>query len=634
MESSPLNFMNDNQLSSDIESLQSHLLFLSIDSNNSPEKREEGRIQQKIDSNNLSIIKWEKIKLLVKEAIDEFKFCFYELRIYNADSFNESSSTVLNKVKEIGMELNLNGYITKVKQGLYGIFFEFYFEPYKNINEGKLLEQKKFNEVKIGTFGEENSGKSTTLSVISNEKLDDGNGSMRVKNFRFQHEIQTGKTLSVSHIILGYDTKGNKIQIDEKLAKEDKVKKLEMSSKIINLYDLGGSEKAMKITLSLISPNYIDYALLFLDPTQGLTENTKMFYTLNNSIHIPMIFIITKADKVTVEELKKTKEEFFLFSSKIMPFHNFIEIKEEKDISNYHSVPNNNSIPLFEVSNLNGQGLDILIKFLGTLQNTLTKTIPLLTSAFEEKYFTFSSSPKCQFDIHEHFIVDGKAIIAGFVSKGKIIKGEQYFFGPNKLGNFKSVIVESIHCKKESVDIVYEGQFSSLCITGKNYNPDELRKGNCLIGSTYPPQSAFGFKADIWSIGNEGMKEVKYKYEPMVIIDHIRQICKIKKPKSNEDLSLNGDSASNSEFTESTSRITDNDDLSEGGRRKKKGRHLISRRPDESYFISTQEKIELLFAFKNYPEYITEGSNVIIGDKNLRALGIVTKVFYSPNLKE
>ncbi len=35
------------------------------------------------------------------------------------------------------------------------------------------------------------------------------------------------------------------------------------------------------------------------------------------------------------------------------------------------------------------------------------------------------SNIKSQFDVHEHFIVDGKTIIGGVVSKGKIKKGEK-----------------------------------------------------------------------------------------------------------------------------------------------------------------------------------------------------------------
>lgn len=616
----------------DIESLESHLLFLNVDEAYSPEQRQDGRIQQKIDVNSVDMIKWNKVEQLIQDTINQFKFCFYELRIYNAETLNESTTIVLKKIKEIGLELNLNGTITKVKQGLYGIFFEFFFQPFLS-SSNKNLEQKKFNEVKIGAFGDENSGKSTTLSVLINEKLDDGKGLMRVKNFRFQHEIQSGKTLSVSHLVMGFDEQGNRVHIDDTLTDEQKKIKLNSSSKLINLYDMGGSEKAMKLTLSLISPNYIDYALLFIDPTQGFTEITQRFYSLNNSIHIPIIAILTKVDLVSEKIINFVKEQFVQFANKQIPYHFPVYIKSEQDIKDYFNNGSNNpAIPFIEVSNLSGIGLSLLEKLLSSLENTVTKTIPLLNNSFEQDYFSFSSSPRCQFDIHEHFVIEGtKTIIGGVVSKGKIVKGEQYYFGPNKLGNFKLVVVDSIHCKKQNVDVAYEGQFSSLCLKGKNFNPNELRKGMCLTGTAIAPQSVRKFKADMWNIGNEGMKEVKFKYEPVVIIDHIRHNCKIIRENFVPDSGMINrvDSQSNSEFTESTSRITDKEEFSDDGRRSKKKRHPIgSRHIDDTFFISNQEKIELTFEFKNYPEYIIEGANVIINDKNLKALGIVTKVFY------
>jgi GTPase len=230
--------------------------------------------------------------------------------------------------------------------------------------------------------------------------------------------------------------------------------------------------------------------------------------------------------------------------------------------------------------------------------------------------------------VHEHFIVEGKkTVIGGVVSKGSIRKGESYYFGPNKLGNYKLVTVMSIHCKKRNVDIAYEGQFSSLCLSGKNYDSNEVRKGMCLIGVSTVPKAIKRFTADIWSIGSEhNVKEVKYKYEPVVIINHIRQTCKIKQEKKNNDLSL-FEEGSNSSLTKSTSRFTDMEDMVDEGKMRKKRRVKLSKDKDEVFFISRHEKIELMFEFKNTPEYITEGQNVIINDSNIKAMGIVTKVF-------
>ena len=113
---------------------------------------------------------------------------------------------------------------------------------------------------------------------------------MNKKNYQSQNEILCGKSLYISHLILGLDTE-NKPIYDTNF--ENVIKK---SSKFINFYDMGGCEKALKYTLSLISPDYIDYALLFIDYQKGPTENTKKLFSLNNSMHIPVICVITMID--------------------------------------------------------------------------------------------------------------------------------------------------------------------------------------------------------------------------------------------------------------------------------------------------------------------------------------------------
>ena len=52
-------------------------------------------------------------------------------------------------------------------------------------------------EVRVGVVGNVDSGKSTTLGVLTRGGLDDGRGRARVALFRHKHEIETGRTSSV-----------------------------------------------------------------------------------------------------------------------------------------------------------------------------------------------------------------------------------------------------------------------------------------------------------------------------------------------------------------------------------------------------------------------------------------------------
>lgn len=636
--------MENNQITN-IESIENQLLCFNITDKDQPENINENFIQHKIDSKNLSQIKWSKLQSLLQEIILKYSSCHYELRIYNViNRSDENVSEILTKIKKISETIECTCDVINTKQGIFGIFFEFLFKQNKISDPNNSINTKKItSEVKIGTFGEESSGKSTTTSVLINGQLDDGNGLMRKKNFKFQHEFQSGKSLSISHLILGVD-KNNK-----PIKSENLTEIMKNSVKYVNLYDMGGSEKAMKITLSLISPDYIDYALLFIDYKNGPTENTKKLYSLNNSVHIPIICVITMIDlvpnhdeKLLYEFIDKCIKNLSSMNPQLKPLY----LKSNADVCDYISKLNNNGIenilPFICISNIKGNNIDLLEYLLTLLPNSLSRAIPLINNSFENNGFNLISSPLNQFDVHEHFSVDGKTILGGIVSKGYIKKNETYYFGPNKFGNFKLVTVETIHCKRQEVDNVYEGQYSSLSLTGKDYNPNEVVKGTCLIGinSSIVPRAVNKFQADVWWIGEEVMKEMKYKCEPVVIINHIRQSCKIINTSNNKKVPLNLNETDNTTPSElsrksnASSFITSSfemeDDKNQFVHNKK--RRVKSNLKEETFFLSKNEKIELTFEFKNSPEYITEGLNIIINDSTFKAFGIITKVIYPNNL--
>lgn len=57
-------------------------------------------------------------------------------------------------------------------------------------------------------LGNVDSGKSTLLGVLTQGELDNGRGRARLNLFRHLHEIQSGRTSSISFEILGFNSKG------------------------------------------------------------------------------------------------------------------------------------------------------------------------------------------------------------------------------------------------------------------------------------------------------------------------------------------------------------------------------------------------------------------------------------------
>lgn len=62
-------------------------------------------------------------------------------------------------------------------------------------------------EVRVAVMGSADAGKSTLLGVLTQGQLDNGRGRARLNMFRHLHEVQSGRTSSISHEILGFDSK-------------------------------------------------------------------------------------------------------------------------------------------------------------------------------------------------------------------------------------------------------------------------------------------------------------------------------------------------------------------------------------------------------------------------------------------
>ena len=66
-----------------LDSLENQFLLFNMAEKDQPESLGDNFIQHKIDSKNLSQIKWSKLQELLQECILHYSSCHYELRIYN-----------------------------------------------------------------------------------------------------------------------------------------------------------------------------------------------------------------------------------------------------------------------------------------------------------------------------------------------------------------------------------------------------------------------------------------------------------------------------------------------------------------------------------------------------------------------
>ena len=128
------------------------------------------------------------------------------------------------------------------------------------------------------------------------------------------------------------------------------------------------------------------------------------------------------------------------------------------------------------------------------------------------------------------------------------------------------------------------------------------------------PSATNIFEVELTSLENE-IKIIKYKYEPVITIRHIRQACKIK--IDNESLSK-----IDNKFNDFLEEDFDEKPTIKKINRRKHNSH----KQNEDFIIYPKQPIRLILQFKNFPEFINIGDNVIINDNLLRAFGVINNI--------
>lgn len=265
-------------------------------------------------------------------------------------------------------------------------------------------------------------GKSSMLGVLVKGDLDDGRGKARVNLFRHKHEIETGRTSSVGMEIMGFDTVGNVITSDtpgRKLSWEEIGKR---SAKVITFTDLAGHERYLRTTVFGLLSSSPNYCLLMVAANNGLIGMSKEHLGIAVAQNVPIMVVITKIDICPPNILEQTIQQITKIlkspGAKKMPI--FINNREEC-INTATQFVSQRICPIFQVSNVTGQNLDLVRTFLNILPH----------------HGRYDSDAPFQFHINDTFSVPFVGtVVSGIVKSGVIHVGDNILVGPDSLGQF------------------------------------------------------------------------------------------------------------------------------------------------------------------------------------------------------
>lgn len=323
-------------------------------------------------------------------------------------------------------------------------------------------------ETRIAVVGNVDAGKSSMLGVLVKGDLDDGRGKARVNLFRHKHEIETGRTSSVGMEIMGFDTKGQVIVSDtpgRKLSWEEIGKR---SAKVIGFTDLAGHERYLRTTVFGLLSSSPNYCLLMVAANNGLIGMSKEHLGIALALNVPVMVVITKIDICPPQILEQTITQItrILKSPGARKIPIFIKNREEC-INTATQFVSQRICPIFQVSNVTGENLDLVRTFLNILPH----------------HGRYDADAPFEFHVNDTFSVPHVGtVVSGIVKSGVIHAGDDVQIGPDSLGRFTQTSIRSIERKRIGVPAASAGQSASFAL--RRVRRKDVRKGMVVLSKS------------------------------------------------------------------------------------------------------------------------------------------------------
>ncbi|KAJ1547403.1 GTP binding protein [Nowakowskiella sp. JEL0078] len=330
----------------------------------------------------------------------------------------------------------------------------------KNVAEMKVRRQasaeQHFTEIRIAILGGHDAGKSTLLGLLTHGIPDNGRGKSRLNLLRHPHEIESGRTSSISYQIIGFDLTGGLINYaSTNVSTWEQI--CESSSKIVTFLDTCGHPKYQRTTITGLTGQTPDYACLIVPAnTGGVPEISKEHLGLAVVLNIPVFVIITKIDIASEDQLTKTVTSLLNLLNAPGIRRSPIIIQEPKDVLETSSFMKTRFMPIFLISNVSGENLSLLTQFL----NVLVKPEKVVTQSIDEEV---------EYQIEEIFSVpDVGCVVGGSLLSGQInlqaLEPCIFYIGPHR-GRFMPIQINSIHRQRCPVHLIRSGQSATLALS-------------------------------------------------------------------------------------------------------------------------------------------------------------------------
>ncbi|XP_051980929.1 GTP-binding protein 2-like [Xyrauchen texanus] len=426
----------------------------------------------------------------------------------------------------------------------------------------KVPDDQQFLDLRVAVLGNVDSGKSTLLGVLTQGELDNGRGRARLNLFRHLHEIQTGRTSSISIEILGFDSKGEVVNYSESRTAEEIC---ESASKMITFIDLAGHHKYLKTTIFGLTSYCPDFAMLVVSANTGIAGTTREHLGLAMALKVPIYIVVSKVDLCTKGTVERTVRQLerILKQPGCNKVPMLVSTTDDAVTAAQKFAQSPSITPIFTLSSVSGESLDLLKVFFNILP-------PLSNSKEQEELM----QQLTEFQIDEIYTVpDVGTVVGGNLFSGICREGEQLVVGPTDDGQFRELMVCSIQRNRSGCRVLRAGQAATLALG--DFDRSLLRKGMVMVSPEMNPTICWSFEAEIVLLFHA--KTFHKGFQVTVHVGNVRQTATVEALQGKDEL-------------------------------------------------RTGEKAVVRFKFIKHPEYLKVGSKLLFREGVTKGIGQVTKL--------
>ncbi|KUF86336.1 Acetyl-coenzyme A synthetase [Phytophthora nicotianae] len=388
----------------------------------------------------------------------------------------------------------------------------------------RVLEHNATKRLRVSVIGDFESGKSTLVGVLTRGCLDDGAGLARMQVCRHRHELENGCTSSVSEHTIAVAADGHFRYTeelptcdfgdsDEEIEQDEKPRR---PQSFITLSDLAGHKKYLKSTASGLAGQFPDYAMLVVDAVRGVRDMTREHLKIATALDVAIFVVITKTDLVTNERIQQSLDEVADLLKVFCPYQRVLLAPSNMDTlqDDLLKLTCASTVPVFQVSNVDGKGLDVLQGYLAVLE--------------PNRLWATKAKTPAEFQITQAYdIEDAGTIVTGLVHAGTLCVGEGMLLGPAIDGLFCDVTVESIEVQHKAAQSLSAGETGAVLIRFLTtaQPAHRIRKGTMLVHPSVRPMATRQFDAELHFLPDA--RAFRENFQAVIHTGQVRQMAKI-----------------------------------------------------------------------------------------------------------